>query len=565
MNFLLIDDDQIDRMLITRTLNSFPQAVTCTEAPTAEEGLALMAQHQYDMVLLDYNLPGLNGLETLRLIAEKDFQPPGIVVLSHSDDSSLALSCIAAGAQDFLKKQDISSERLMQAIAHAQKRDALGKQMQQQHRSLQKMAANDFLTDSPKRSNLLEALYLAVSNADRTNQPMAVMLLDLDKFKYVNNTLGLAIGDLLLQAVVERLNGIMAEGELLCRLGGNEFGIIMANLAQPVDTDLLTERIMDCFKAPFNVEDHALSMTTSIGIATYPDCANSSYELLSCADIALYRAKEAGGSVVSFYSKVVHNEVTKRIELEQDLHSAVAKQQLELHYQPQIGCVDEQLLGVEALIRWHHPKYGLISPLDFIPVAEEMGLISAIGEWVIKTACAQYAHWQAKLTLPFALSINISPVQLNQPDLAAIIQRELRLYGVPAEGLEIEITETALISEALSAERIQQLVDIGLRVAIDDFGTGYSSLSRLHKTPISVIKIDKEFFDPIVDQSSDIRFLTAIQRFTKTLGFEVVAEGIETKLQRDLCQQLGFDRIQGYFYARPLSASEFAKQWLDRR
>ena len=564
MNFLLIDDDQIDRMLITRTLNSFPQAVTCTEAATAEEGLALMAQHQYDMVLLDYNLPGLNGLETLKLIAENDNQPPGIVMLSHSDDSSLALRCIAAGAQDFLKKEDISSERLMQAIAHAQKRDALGKQMQEQHRSLQKMATNDFLTDSPKRSNLLEALYLAVSNADRTNQPMAVMLLDLDKFKHVNNTLGLAIGDLLLQAVVERLNRTMAEGELLCRLGGNEFGIIMASLAQPIDPDLLTERIMDCFKAPFYVDDHALSMTTSIGIATYPDCANSSYELLSCADIALYRAKEAGGSVVSFYSKVVHNEVTKRIELEQDLRTAVANQQLELHYQPQIGCLDEQLLGVEALIRWHHPKYGLISPLDFIPVAEELGLIADIGEWVIKTACAQYAHWQAKLTLPFALSINISPVQLNQPNLAAIIQRELRLYGVPAQGLEIEITETALISEALSAERIQQFVDIGLRVAIDDFGTGYSSLSRLHKTPISVIKIDKEFFDPIVDQSSDIRFLTAIQRFTKTLGFEVVAEGIETKLQRDLCQQLGFDRIQGYFYARPLSASEFAKQWLDR-
>ncbi|WP_320826826.1 putative bifunctional diguanylate cyclase/phosphodiesterase [Reinekea sp.] len=563
MNFLLIDDDQVDRMHITRTLDTFPQTITCTEAPTAEQGLALMAQHQYDMVLLDYNLPGLNGLEVLRLIAENDCPPPGIVMLSHSDDSSLALSCIEAGAQDFLRKEDISRERLMQAISHAQKREALGRQMQQQHRSLRKLAENDFFTTAPKRSNLIEALHVSVQEANRTNTPIAVLLLDLDKFKQINNSLGLATGDLVLQAVAERLNNTIQEGQQLYRLGGDEFGIIINDLAQPDSANLLSQRILDCFKTPFYVEERVLSIATSIGIATYSDCAGSTNQLLDCADIALYRSKEAGGNVGSFYSQILHGDVTKRIELEQDLRTAVAHKQLELHYQAQVGCDNEQLLGVEALIRWHHPKYGLISPQDFIPVAEKMGLIGDIGEWVIKTACAQYAHWQAKLVLPFTLSINISPEQLVQKDLAAIIQRELLFYGVPAKGLEIEITETTLISEAVSAGRIQQLVDMGLRVAIDDFGTGYSSLARLHKAPISVIKIDKEFFDPIVDKSSDISFLTAIQRFTKTLGFEVVAEGIETQLQRDLCLQLGFDRIQGYFYGRPMSASEFAKQWLD--
>ena len=563
MNFLLIDDDQVDRMHIIRTLGTFPQTITCTEAATAEKGLALMAQHHYDMVLLDYHLPGLNGLETLRLIAENDDQPPGVVVLSHSDDNSLALSCIAAGAQDFLRKQDISSERLMQAIAHAQKREALGQQMKEQHRSLKKLAANDFLTGSPKRSNLIEALNVAVEDAARSQAPMAVMLLDLDKFKDINNILGLANGDRLLKAVTERLNNTLREGELLCRLGGDKFGIIMANSGLSSSAALLTQRLLDCFKVPFHVDDREFFISTSIGIATYPDCAESTNQLLNCADIALDRSKQTGGGVVSFYSQVLHDEVTKRIELEQDLRTAVANSQLELHYQPQIGCSGEQLLGVEALIRWHHPKYGLISPLDFIPLAEELGLIVGIGEWVIRTACAQYAHWQARLPLPFTLSINISPVQLKQPNLAAIIQRELGLYGVPAEGLEIEITETTLSSESDSAERIQQFFDMGLRLAIDDFGTGYSSLSRLHKSPITVIKIDKEFFDPIVDPSSDISFLTAIQRFSKTLGFEVVAEGIETQLQRDLCLQLGFDRIQGYFYGRPMSASEFAKQWLD--
>jgi diguanylate cyclase (GGDEF)-like protein/PAS domain S-box-containing protein len=430
---------------------------------------------------------------------------------------------------------------------------------------LQHLAEVDPLTGLSNRYFFDEGLKQAIADAARTNETMGLIFLDLDKFKHVNDTLGHAAGDELLKAVAMRLKKIVRNEERLCRLGGDEFGIIIQHLRNPARARLLTQRLLEVFAKPFIISGRELTISSSIGIATYPDCATTPNQLMKCADVAMYRSKEAGRNQINFYSKTVHDEVHKRVNLEQDLQEAVKKGQFTLHYQPQVSHTDYKLQGVEALIRWEHPERGLISPLDFIPVAEEMGLIQPIGNWVINKACEQYSYWLQKYadsTLPKSIGINLSAVQLAQAGLVKTIRDALELYKLSASNLEIEITETAIDTSPMSLDRIHEISSTGAKLALDDFGVGYSSLSRLHGSPFQVLKIDKSFFAKVTDDQSDDDFLKAIHAFAQTLNFEIVAEGIETEYQRDLCDKLKVDRIQGYYFSKPLPAAEFESQFL---
>lgn len=566
MKLLLIDDDIVDRMNVLRTLKRSGQSVDAVEASTAEQGLKLLEDQAFDLILLDYNLPGLNGIETMKALIKHYDQSPAVIILSHSENTELALRCIEVGAQDFLKKSEVTSQRLIQAILHAKQRYKFELQLRDNQKQLRHLAEVDPLTGLSNRYFFDEGLKQAIADAARTNETIGLIFLDLDKFKHVNDTLGHAAGDELLKSVAMRLKKIVRNEERLCRLGGDEFGIIIQHLRNPARARLLTQRLLEVFAKPFIISGRELTISSSIGIATYPDCATTPNQLMKCADVAMYRSKEAGRNQINFYSKTVHDEVHRRVNLEQDLQEAVKKGQFTLHYQPQVSHTDYKLQGVEALIRWEHPVRGLVSPLDFIPVAEEIGLIQPIGNWVINKACEQYSYWLQKYadsTLPKSIGINLSAVQLAQAGLVKTIKDALDFYKLSASNLEIEITETAIDTSPASLDRIHEISSTGAKLALDDFGVGYSSLSRLHGSPFQVLKIDKSFFAKVTDDQSDDNFLKAIHAFAQTLNFEIVAEGIETEYQKDLCDKLKVDRIQGYYFSKPLSAEEFECQFLS--
>lgn len=566
MKLLLIDDDTIDRMNAKRALTRTGDSVVVIEACTAEEGLQLSQAHHFDLILLDYQLPTMSGLELLKQLQANPGYTPPVVMLSHSNDESLALECIEEGAQDFITKSEVTSSRLIRAISHAKERYRIEQELRESHAKLRQLAEVDSLTGLANRYMFETALKDALPLAKRQQKSVALVMLDLDKFKHVNDTLGHGAGDQLLIQVAKRLQGPIRGGDLLCRLGGDEFAILVHDLEDISHARLLTDRLLKSLHEPFIIEGQEFVMSASIGISSYPECADDGIQLMKCADVALYRSKESGRNQAHFYSRELHEQIQVRIELERDLHLALERQEFFLHYQPQVDAQSEKVIGVEALIRWQHPEKGLIGPDTFIPIAEETGLIIGIGSWVFETAIKQFQQWQQKYqTADFNLvvAINLSAVQLSQSDLIDKIERLLTAYQIEPQRLELELTESAITDNSELCEHLLgDLAEKGIVLALDDFGTGYSSLLQLQKHPFSVLKIDRSFIQSICENKNDLQLLKAISAFAKTLGMLVVAEGVETEEQKNWCQELEFDRIQGYYFARPMAAEDFEKNFL---
>jgi len=568
MKLLLIDDDMLDRMSATRALKKSGGSMDVTEACSAEEGLELSKAEKFDLILLDYQLPSMSGLELLKLLRGGTNYNPPVVMLSHSDDETLALRCIEEGAQDFIIKSEVTGSRLVRAISHSKERYRIEQALRESHAKLRLLAEVDSLTGLANRYMFESALKDALPLAKRLKRSVAMVMLDLDKFKYVNDTLGHAAGDVLLSQVAKRLQGPVRDGDLLCRLGGDEFAILIHDLDDVSKVRRLTDRLLSALEAPFKVEGQELIVSASIGISTYPECASDSIQLMKCADVALYRSKEGGRNQAQFYSRELHEQIQTRIELERDLHLAIERHELFLHYQPQIDAQSEKVIGVEALIRWQHPEKGLISPDKFIPIAEETGLIVDIGNWVFETAIKQFQSWQLRFQSPnfnLLIAINLSAIQLSQAGLIETIDQLLSTFDVEPRHLELELTESAITdNNHLCIQLLKDLADKGIVLAIDDFGTGYSSLQQLKNHPFKVLKIDRSFIQTICENKDDLQLLKAIGAFAKTLGMEIVAEGVETEQQKNWCQSLQFDRIQGYYFAKPMSPADFEKAYVDQ-
>ena len=509
----------------------------------------------------------MNGLAVLKLLRQSSLNNTAVVMLSHSNDEELALECIEAGAQDFISKSEVTASRLMRAILHAKERNKIEQQLLDSHEKLRTLAELDSLTGLANRYMFEGRLNAALPLAKREGNSLALLMLDLDKFKNINDTLGHVIGDLLLVEVAKRIMAIMREGDLLCRLGGDEFAILVYNLVEPSLIRSLTERILNSLTQPLVIEEHNIVISASIGIASFPECATDVVQLMKCADAAMYRSKESGRNQAHFYSRVLHQQTLQRVELERELHQALSQQQFVLYYQPQIDAQSEKICGVEALIRWQHPTKGLLGPVEFIAIAEDIGLIEPIGRWVIETACAQLQQWQHQYKLhnnDLLVAVNLSALQLGNEDFVQHIEQTLLRCNIAPACLELELTESALIKNVEhSSQQLHELSSRNVQLALDDFGTGYSSLLQLQKYPFGVLKIDKSFIQPIFDQNTDAIFLKAINRFAKTLGLLVVAEGVETQAQKNWCQQLQFDRIQGYYYAKPMDAESLAELLLN--
>jgi diguanylate cyclase (GGDEF)-like protein len=414
------------------------------------------------------------------------------------------------------------------------------------------MARHDALTDLPNRVLLRERLHEALAHVDRGHR-LAVLCLDLDQFKSINDTFGHPAGDELLRTVAGRLRGCMRESDTVSRVGGDEFSIIQRDIADATDAERLARRIFDAISTPYDLHGHLVAVSASIGIALAPADGTDPNELLKNADIALYGAKADGRGVYRFFEPKMDAEMKARRSLELELRKALENGEFELFYQPVVNLCKEDVCCCEALIRWHHPERGLISPVEFIPVAEEIGLIVALGEWVIRRACEEAVRWPDNIRV----AVNLSPTQLSSKNLMPTVLSALASSGLPARRLELEITEAVLMQNTdVTLRTLHQLRSLGIYISMDDFGTGYSSLSYLRSFPFDKIKIDRCFINGLGDSSESAAIIQAVAGLAQSLRMSTTAEGVETRTQLDHVRELGCTDVQGYFYNPPVPARE---------
>ena len=419
------------------------------------------------------------------------------------------------------------------------------------------LAHHDSLTGLINRYNLENRLDQALLSAHRDGLRVAVMFIDLDRFKTINDTLGHHVGDQLLIEVARRLRDSVRESDIVARLGGDEFIVVLTRITDEMDSAPLGDKILRSLGQSYVFEGKELHSTPSIGIAIYPDDGEDGPTLMKNADTAMYHAKEHGRNNVQYFTQAMNAAASERLGLENDLHQALRNRELHLHYQPQMRARDGRCIGVEALARWRHPLLGDISPLKFIPIAEESGLIEALGNWVLEEACQQLGAWRAEGIEDIRMSVNLSAQQLRAPGLVQSVDAALKRHGLQGSDLELEITESvAMENPERAIGQLQTLRDFGIQLAIDDFGTGYSSLAYLKRLPIQVLKLDRTFVRDIETDPSDAEISAATLALAHNLGLTVIAEGVETEVQRDYLIQHQCDYMQGYLFSKPLPAAE---------
>jgi diguanylate cyclase (GGDEF)-like protein len=427
----------------------------------------------------------------------------------------------------------------------------------QAEKSLKHLAHHDTLTNLPNRLLLDARMEHAITHARRKQSRLALLFLDLDNFKHINDSLGHMTGDRLLQQVTRRLLSITREDDTIARLGGDEFVLLMEEVKDTADIISLAQKILDKLNERFEINGQSIFVGCSIGISLYPEDGDSAETLLKNADAAMYRTKDEGRNSYNFYTREMTASAYDRITLEGSLRRAIEQDELTVYYQPQKSLTTDRYVGLEALVRWHHPEHGILPPGRFLPVAEATGLIVPLGNWVLKSACRQMVEWQ-RTGLPIdTVSVNLAGKQIRRDDLVESIASALDETGCRPEWLELEVTEGFIMSEIhASIDALRQLRDMGIKLAIDDFGTGYSSLSYLKKLPINRLKIDRSFVQDLADDNDDAAIVKAIVSLGHSLQLEIVAEGVETPYQENYLRQLGCEMGQGYLYSQPLPSAQ---------
>jgi diguanylate cyclase (GGDEF)-like protein/PAS domain S-box-containing protein len=431
---------------------------------------------------------------------------------------------------------------------------------------IQYLSSFDPLTKLPNRSLFADRLGQALLSAQRFSRETAVILLDLDRFRLINDTLGPPIGDGILIEVAHRLNLQVRDGDTIGRRSGNEFGFVMANLGQERDAITLAQRMLDAIAAPFEIDGNAISITACIGVSMAPRNGGDVDTLIKCADAALLRAKKSGQSTFRFYSPEMDADAARRLGLEAALRNALKNDELTVYYQPQISLESGNMIGMEALLRWTTPEFGPVSPAEFIPIAEETGLILPIGEWVLWAACRQARQWLDLGEERLRIAVNLSSRQFRQANLAGMVSQCLADTGLPASALELEITESALIDEIDEAiAQCRSLKELGIKISLDDFGTGYSSLSYISRFPFDKIKIDQSFVRDITENPANAAIATAAIVMARSLNLSVLAEGVETEAQASFLRSRRCDSMQGYLFSRPVPAAAFEELLVARK
>jgi diguanylate cyclase (GGDEF)-like protein len=417
------------------------------------------------------------------------------------------------------------------------------------------LAQFDSLTGLPNRHLFHDRLAQAMAHARRRNTMMAVLFIDLDRFKLVNDTLGHAVGDQLLQAAAGRLQECVRASDTVGRLGGDEFSAILSEVGEPGDASIVAQKIIEALARPFNLEGHETYVSASIGITVFPADGEVAGALIMNADAAMYRAKEQGRNNYQYFTREMNERALLRVNMESQLRRGLERDEFTLHYQPRIDLRLGSICGFEALLRWRHPERGLVMPAEFIPILEDMGQIVPVGEWVIAQACRQLVAWQKSgLRVP-PLAVNLSARQFQQKDLESSVRRILRETGADAALVQFEITESLLMQDPEAAvHTLRKLNESGVKISVDDFGTGYSSLSYLKRFPLDALKIDREFIRDIPGDAEDAAITVAIINLAHSLELEVVAEGVETEAQLDFLAAHDCDEMQGYYFSMPVEA-----------
>ena len=424
---------------------------------------------------------------------------------------------------------------------------------------LERLAHFDPLTGLANRVLFRDRLRQALLRAERTGDKVAVLFLDLDGFKQINDTLGHPVGDKLLNAVGKRLLDSVRKSDTVARLGGDEFTLVVTSFAEARNLDFLARKIIDRLAIPFILPDRKIFVTASIGIAIYPGDGDDVDLLLQNADTAMYWAKEKGKNGVTYFSREMNIEAARRLDLETALIEGLRREEFIVYYQPQVDLATGNVSSCEALVRWNHPKQGILAPGGFIDLAEKTGLIRPLGEWVLKKACEQVGAWQRQGLPPLHVAVNLSGHQLNSGEIVETVSRIIAETGIEECLLDLEITESVLMGTAEESERIlTDLKELGVQLSIDDFGTGYSSLSYLKRFPVDKLKIDKSFILNLPDDPDDVAIVKAIIGVGHSMNIKIMAEGVETKDHLDFLISQGCDMVQGYYYSRPVPADTFA-------
>ncbi|HUL57596.1 MAG TPA: EAL domain-containing protein [Usitatibacter sp.] len=549
---LLIEDNPGDARLIREMLAEEPSRVEfrLKHADRLARGLELLAQKETSLVLLDLSLPDSHGLDTFAKVYAHSPKVP-IIVLSGNDDQQLALYAVKSGAQDYLVKGKIDRELLLKAMQYSIER----KRYQEE---LERQANYDGLTGLPNRHLLHDRLRQAVFT-QRSARSIAVVFIDLDHFKVINDSLGHNFGDEVLRHVGERLLASVRDGDTVARLGGDEFVLILSDQAREEVIFRTMRRLINKVGEPIVIGERELNITCSAGISLYPQDGPDVQTLLKNADAAMYRAKSQGRNTFQFYTAEMNELANERLSMEQSLRRAIERDELLLDYQPRVNLATGRIDAVEALLRWRHPERGLILPDRFIPLAEETGLIVPIGEWVLRTACAQGREWRAAGFQP-VVSVNLSARQLWGGGLVRLVGDVIARTGM-AGHLELELTESMVMHDAENViQTMQGLKAIGVRLSVDDFGTGYSSLSYLRRLPLNALKIDGSFVRDITGSGGDQGLIAkAIISLGHSLHLKVIAEGVETEAHREFLKEHDCDEIQGYLISRPVPPGDCGK------
>lgn len=561
MKLLLIDDNELDRQAIVRTFKKTEWNIQITQASSANSGLIEFEADDFDAVLLDYRLPDMDGLDTLRLLVRHPNHHAAIIILTGAmEDDLLEQQCIEAGAQDVLFKSDISHKHLSRAIVHARTRHLLERELFESHQRLRTLAENDSLTGLANRYYFDESLRTAIPRANRLNDQLALLFLDLDNFKIINDSMGHDAGDQLLKEVARRLLHVVRNGDIVCRLGGDEFAILAHNFESQDPIVQLAERILEELRRPILIKNTEQFISASIGVATYPDAGNNAGDMLKAADLAMYRAKRDGKNNYHFFSSALHAQVQERIRLEKELRSLVPTDHFLIYYQPIIDAKTLEVSGAESLIRWDHPTRGILPPSEFIGLAEEIGLIVEIDSRSRLKVCRQLSKWRIQnlVSSAFNVRINVCAQMLTDEELYTAIKSDLDKTELPGSCIGLEITESILIENfSTTAALLEQIQNYGVEISVDDFGTGYSSMAYLKALPARTLKIDRTFVQGVPENHDDSRILRAMIVFGKSLNLKIVVEGVETKEQAKFCRDCGADLLQGYLFSKPIDNESF--------
>lgn len=557
LRVLLIEDSVDDAALLLRELQRGTYQITHDRVDTADALDVALDRQSWDLIFADYSMPQFDGLAALQLVRGKGLDVPFIFV-SGTIGEDTAVEAMKSGASDYVMKGNL--KRLLPAVERELREAEVRKARRLAEAMVQRMAYYDTLTHLPNRNKLYNRMLEALRADNRHDRSMALLLMDLNGFKEINDTLGHYRGDHVLQQVGARLRAVLWEPDLVARLGGDEFAVFLPRLAAAADVHVVIQKILNALQNPFVIQGLPLAVEASIGVALYPEHGDNADILLRRSDVAMYAAKKAGDYVV--YDAAHDRHSPLRLALSGALRQAIGSDQLRLHYQPRIAFATRHITGVEALARWHHPEYHTIAPDEFIPTAEQTGLIKSLTRWVLVTACRQWETWhQAGIRL--GIAVNLSARNLHDPTLPDQITEVLATYGMPPSSLCLEITESALMADPRRAKDVLiRLRQAGTRLSIDDFGTGYSSLGYLKDFPVHEIKIDKSFIQGVAKDGHEKAIVSSIVGLGHHLGLEVVAEGVEDQTTWDHLAVLGCDAAQGYYMSRPL-APDALTSWLS--